>query len=306
MSSHPLRRKEPARPTHNRYNPNGKDKNNNEYESLSNSDEDHNCSTSDSHDDYENEDSNDDDSDNEYDELNSEADEYYHSGASELVTTVRGDGYGGGGHRNKRRGVFGSANRTSGENSADPPRGGYVTSLQSHNYEPDESEVWRAFVAQQHLSNRGQWWTTGKLRALRRWGLTFLVGLLQAVIAATCNMASRRLSSIKFEHVYALLEYNSMTKSGVYGASGASDEIGGIGGTDDYAGNGAYYTTASPTRSKIPHKLLRHWTNIGSTLAIRPFWHFCSTKRSSLWRPPFLFTSNQSPEDPEFPKSNAS
>ena len=34
--------------------------------------------------------------DAEEDDLNSEAREYYNSGASELVTTVRGDGYGGG------------------------------------------------------------------------------------------------------------------------------------------------------------------------------------------------------------------
>ena len=96
--------------------------------------------------------------------MNSEAREYYNSGASELVTTVRGDGYGGGG-----RGHGGVGN---GRDS----RGGYASSLQSHNYEPDESEVWRASVAQQHFKNRGQWWTTGKLRALKRWGLTFVVG----------------------------------------------------------------------------------------------------------------------------------
>ena len=44
--------------------------------------------------------------------------------------------------------------------------------VQSHNYEPDESEIWRAYTAQQHFRNRGQWWTTGKKRALKRWSLT--------------------------------------------------------------------------------------------------------------------------------------
>lgn len=139
--------------------------------------------------------------DAEEDDLNSEAREYYNSGASELVTTVRGDGYGGGG-----RGHGGVGN---GRDS----RGGYASSLQSHNYEPDESEVWRAYVAQQHFKNRGQWWTTGKLRALKRWGLTFVVGVVQAVIATTCNLASRRLASIKFDHVNALLAYNTMASS---------------------------------------------------------------------------------------------
>lgn len=129
-----------------------------------------------------------------HDDLNSEARDYYNSGASELVTTVRGDGYGGGG----------------GGGHGHTGRGGYASSLQSHNYEPDESEVWRAYVAQQHFTNRGQWWTTGKLRALKRWGLTLVVGVLQAVIAITCNMASRRLGEVKFDHVYTLLAYNAM------------------------------------------------------------------------------------------------
>ena len=242
MRPHPFLRKEHSRQTNHRYNSNHENtKNNTEYDSLSNSDEDRNYYTSDSHEGDENDD--DDDGKDEYDDSNSEASEYYNSGASELVTTVRGDGYGGGGYGNGGRGDGGRTDRTTGWNVDDRPRGGYATSLQSHNYEPDESEVWRAYVAQQHFSNRGQWWTTGKLRALRRWGLTFLVGVLQAVIATTCNVASRRLSSIKFDHVYALLEYNSMARSAAYGASDAFGDNGGISGTDDYDRNGTYYTT---------------------------------------------------------------
>jgi len=157
------------------------------------------------------------------DDLNSEAREYYNSGASELVTTVRGEGYGGGGGGGHHCGGGGGANS----------RGGYASSLQSHNYEPDESEVWRAYVAQQHFTNRGQWWTTGKLRALKRWGLTLVVGVVQAVIATTCNLASRRLSAIKFDHVYALLAYNAMGSASV-SSTGTSAPT-----EDEYA----YYTT---------------------------------------------------------------
>jgi hypothetical protein len=149
-------------------------------------------------------------------DLNSEAAAYYSSGASELITNVRGDGYGGGGsHHNNAP----------------------ATTLQSHNYEPDESEVWRAYVAQQHFSNRGQWWTTGKLRALKRWGLTLVVGVLQAMIATTCNMASRRLGSMKYDHVYDLLEVQSMKINGMTTSSS-------LGGEDDYltGTSGAYYT----------------------------------------------------------------
>jgi len=152
----------------------------------------------------------------EYDEfgdLNSEAEEYYNSGASELVTTVRGDGYGGGRCNNRK------------------------STLQSHNYEPDESEVWRAYVAQQHFSNRGQWWTTGKLRALKRWGLTLVVGILQAIIAVTCNVASRKLGQIKYDHVNDLLEFNTMSGSAMQ-ADVSGGSASNAGAAEDYS----YYT----------------------------------------------------------------
>eukprot|EP00591_Stephanopyxis_turris_P010871 CAMPEP_0195509810 /NCGR_PEP_ID=MMETSP0794_2-20130614/2637_1 /TAXON_ID=515487 /ORGANISM="Stephanopyxis turris, Strain CCMP 815" /LENGTH=800 /DNA_ID=CAMNT_0040637115 /DNA_START=515 /DNA_END=2914 /DNA_ORIENTATION=- len=81
-----------------------------------------------------------------------------------------------------------------------------IPKVESHNYEPDESEVWRAYVAQQHFCNRGQWWTTGKKRALKRWTLTFLIGFIQAVVAALCNLGTKNLSKWKFDHVNALLQ----------------------------------------------------------------------------------------------------
>jgi len=98
--------------------------------------------------------------------------------------SLRGDGYGGGGYQ---------------------PLHSNNNHIQSHNYEPDESEVWRAYVAQVHFSNRGQWWTTGKKRALKRWVLTFLVGVIQAFVATLCNLASRALSKHKYEYIYDLL-----------------------------------------------------------------------------------------------------
>jgi chloride channel 7 len=102
--------------------------------------------------------------------------------------SLRGDGYGGGGSR-----------------SYHPLHNPKTAAIESHNYEPDESEVWRAWVAQVHFSNRGQWWTTGKKRALKRWILTFMVGVIQALVAATCNFFSRAMSSRKYEYIYELL-----------------------------------------------------------------------------------------------------
>lgn len=102
--------------------------------------------------------------------------------------SLRGDGYGGGGFHTHH-----------------PAHHSKTAAIESHNYEPDESEVWRAWVAQVHFSNRGQWWTTGKKRSLKRWILTFMVGVVQALVAALCNFGSRAMSSRKFDYVYELL-----------------------------------------------------------------------------------------------------
>jgi H+/Cl- antiporter ClcA len=84
--------------------------------------------------------------------------------------------------------------------------------LQSHNYEPDESEVWRAYVAQSHFRNRGQWWTNDKKRAWKRWMMTMIIGVIQALIAFFCNYASRNLSDWKYELVYGIIKW----KNGYY------------------------------------------------------------------------------------------
>lgn len=77
--------------------------------------------------------------------------------------------------------------------------------VQSHNYEPDESEVWRSHLAEIHRSEN-QWWTAAKKSALKRWILTFAIGVAQAIIAMTCNYVTRTLSAHKFESVYEFLE----------------------------------------------------------------------------------------------------
>ena len=216
-------------------------------------------------------------------DMDSEAREYYNSGASELVTTVRsvqssscfpgGVGWGGSQtplflmcrpspffnlpafiHSAKRRTSIISFHPhcSSRRTPPRPPRrgdgyggGGAAhhektpagASLQSHNYEPDESEVWRAYVAQQHFSNRGQWWTTGKLRALKRWMLTLVVGVVQAIIAVLCNFFTIYFMEMKYDHVYALLEHNRLAASTmVAGAGGGSGR--GMGGEDGGAGGG--------------------------------------------------------------------
>lgn len=115
--------------------------------------------------------------------------------------TVRGDGYGGGGHSSDHHFLKGESVETVKQFR----RQRNHDHVQSHNYEPDESEVWRAYEAQKHFRNRGHWWTTGKRRSMIRWVLTFIVGVLQAIIAFLCNVATRYLSRVKYDHVNDLL-----------------------------------------------------------------------------------------------------
>ena len=92
-----------------------------------------------------------------------------------------------------------------------------AANIQSHNYEPDESEVWRAHVAQLHFQNRGQWWTTAKKRSLKRWTLTMMIGVIQAFLAFFSNILCRNLSEWKYEIVYDLLKKSNAKENGSYG-----------------------------------------------------------------------------------------
>ena len=128
---------------------------------------------------------------------------------------IRGDGYGGGHY-----GRFTHHTQTihhvqaamEVENAAHDRMTSPLTSnkrkkpIQSHNYEPDESEVWRAYIAQTHFTNRGQWWTTGKKRSVKRWTITFLIGVIQACVALMCNVATTAARDHKFDIVNDLLE----------------------------------------------------------------------------------------------------
>lgn len=156
--------------------------------------------------------------------------------------SLRGDGYGGGGG-----GGGGRYTPLGGSGAA------AAAAVQSHNYEPDESEVWRAYVAQVHFSNRGQWWTTGKKRSLKRWILTFLVGVVQALVAATCNFFTKLMARHKFEYVYGLL---SPVVEALGGVSAADDDLAG----GDFAGTDA--------DGDAP-------TGRSATARISAFWAFC-------------------------------
>mmetsp|Transcript_687 Transcript_687/g.965 ORF Transcript_687/g.965 Transcript_687/m.965 type:complete len:937 (-) Transcript_687:8-2818(-) len=156
---------------------------------------------------------------------------------------IRGDGHGGGGlpHSHPHAAVSTSstgssnvlANISTSSTASSANNNGHghghgmnnikQSSIQSHNYEPDESEVWRAYVAQSHFRNRGQWWTNDKQRAWKRWMLTTVIGVIQAFIAFGCNLASRGLSEWKYNYVYDIFSYkNAMSNLNGNGSSSSS------------------------------------------------------------------------------------
>eukprot|EP00978_Attheya_sp_CCMP212_P032602 scaffold128088_cov41-Attheya_sp.AAC.3 len=132
---------------------------------------------------------------------------------------IRGNGFGGGLRR--RKGGDSQSVYRKVDSGVDPSD----NMIQSHNYEPDESEVWRAYVAQQHFRNRGQWWTTGKKKSFKRWLLTFFIGVIQAFIAFSCNICTKNLSKLKFDTVYSLLQASAHSSDESSAAATAGDDL---------------------------------------------------------------------------------
>lgn len=156
--------------------------------------------------------------------------------------SLRGDGYGGGG-----------------KSRYNPVTDRSTLAIQSHNYEPDESEVWRAYVAQVHFSNRGQWWTTGKKRSLKRWILTFAVGVVQAVVAAVVNFASRSMTTRKYEYVYELLN-PSMENSEAMELAGVDDDLAALTNDDATGSAGGVFGNSNAVDSTEANIWRAFWT----------------------------------------------
>jgi chloride channel 7 len=73
---------------------------------------------------------------------------------------------------------------------------------------------------------------------LKRWVLTFAIGVLQALVAAVCNYSSRALSQQKFNHVYRKLLPQTTTASSSSRAS--ADDLFQAGAGDDHAREPTY------------------------------------------------------------------
>ncbi len=63
--------------------------------------------------------------------------------------------------------------------------------VQSLTYTPDESDVWRAHWALQHIMLRGRFWNHGKFKTIQTYTWIVLTGVFQAAIAYVANFSSR-------------------------------------------------------------------------------------------------------------------
>ena len=57
--------------------------------------------------------------------------------------------------------------------------------MRSHEYEAEESPVWRSHVSAALFRDRGKFWTSGKTRGLRRWLLTLVIGVVTVRLDAS-------------------------------------------------------------------------------------------------------------------------
>lgn len=83
-----------------------------------------------------------------------------------------------------------------------------AAAFQGQSFEPDESEVWRAHVAYHHYSHRGKWLSPVRRREVKRWLLTFVIGVVQSLLLLACNMLIRSLTRLKFDVVGAMMHPN--------------------------------------------------------------------------------------------------
>ena len=82
----------------------------------------------------------------------------------------------------------------------------YYGNTESHQYEADESEVWRQHQMERHSQDRGNWWTFAKKREVRRWWLTLVTGINCGLVAMFVTVCTRSVTSAKLEYFSGLIE----------------------------------------------------------------------------------------------------
>jgi len=155
--------------------------------------------------------------------------------AAALGGSIRGDGHGRHSRATKRGHAISSA----------------PSFFESQNYEPDESQVWRAGVARVHMEGRGASWGWDRKRlALQRLAVAGTVGVVQALLALLCYATARHLAHHKFRTVQQLL----LRSDGSYPSDHLSDD-------DDVVGTSSSSSSAVEG-TEVPSERLGEFTSL--------------------------------------------
>lgn len=77
---------------------------------------------------------------------------------------------------------------------------------ESLNFVDEENEVWRTKQAQLHYTNRGRWWTSVSSTVAKRWTLTFVIGMLTAVVGMFITYFTQFFTNMKFDSVFDVMQ----------------------------------------------------------------------------------------------------
>jgi len=78
---------------------------------------------------------------------------------------------------------------------------------ESLQYEPDESQVYHHHNLQRRFEEEGVFWTFGRKRALKRWILTFVIGVLTGVVGYLATLLSQTMCDLKFSITNSMISY---------------------------------------------------------------------------------------------------
>ena len=95
------------------------------------------------------------------------------------------------------------ADRFGGDNH---PTSAMYGKTESHQFDADESEVWRHHQLQRHFEDKGSWWTFARVLAARRWTLTLMTGFWIGLCALFVAYCTKTVTSYKFETFNSLIE----------------------------------------------------------------------------------------------------
>jgi H+/Cl- antiporter ClcA len=82
----------------------------------------------------------------------------------------------------------------------------YYGLTESHQYEQDESDVWRHHQLLRHFEDKGHWFTFAKKRDIQRWTITLTTGFFCGLIACFVTVMTRYFTYMKFNYFNYLIE----------------------------------------------------------------------------------------------------